>query len=63
MKLFEEIRRERRGGASIRGSADTHGAHRRTVRQAIEDAVPPPHKTPQRDAAVLGPWKDIIRDC
>jgi len=35
--------------------------HRRTVRQAIEDAVPPPRKTPQRDAPVLGPWKDTIR--
>ncbi len=61
VKLFEEIRRERRDGASIRGLADTHGVHRRTVRQAIEDAVPPPRKTPQRDAGVLGPWKDTIR--
>ncbi len=61
VKLFEEIRRERREGASIRGLADTHGVHRRTVRQAIEDAVPPPRKTPQRDARVLGPWKDTIR--
>jgi transposase len=60
VKLFEEIRRERGQGASIRGLADTHGVHRRTVRQAIDDAVPPPRKTPQRDAAVLGPWKDII---
>jgi transposase len=41
--------------------ADAHGVHRRTVRQAIEDAVPPPRKTPQRDAPVLGPWKDTVR--
>ena len=61
VKLFEEIRRERRGGASIRGLADTHGVHRRTAHQAIEDAVPPPRKTPQRDTPVLGPWKDTIR--
>ena len=61
VKLFEEIRRERREGASIRGLADTHGVHRRTVRQAIEDAVPPLRRTPQRDARVLGPWKDTIR--
>ena len=61
VKLFEEIRRERREGASIRGLADAHGVHRRTVRQAIQDAVPPPRKTPQRDAGVLGPWKDTIR--
>ena len=61
VKLFEEIRREHREGASIRGLADSHGVHRRTVRQAIDDAVPPPRKTPARDAPVLGPWKDTIR--
>ena len=61
VKVFEEIRRGRRGGASIRGLADAHGVHRRTVRQAIAGAVPPPRKTPQRDAPVLGPFKDIIR--
>jgi len=61
VKLFETIRREHREGASIRGLSDTHGVHRRTVRQAIEDAVPPPRKAPHRDAGVLGPWKDTIR--
>ncbi len=61
VKLFEEIRRGHGGGASIRSLADTHGVHRRTVRQAIADATPPPRKTPERDAPVLGPWKDTIR--
>ncbi len=61
VKLFEEIRREHRDGASIRGLADAHGVHRRTVRQAIGDTVPPVRKTPERDASVLGPWKDTIR--
>jgi len=60
VKLFETIRREHRDGASIRGLADDHRVHRRTVRQAIDDAVPPARKTPERDAPVLGPWKDII---
>ena len=60
VKLFETIRREHRDGASIRGLADDHQVHRRTVRQAINDAVPPPRKTPARDAPVLGPFKDII---
>ena len=60
VKLFETIRREHRDGVSIRGLADDHRVHRRTVRQAINDAVPPPRKTPQRDAPVLGPWKDIM---
>jgi hypothetical protein len=61
VKLFETIRREHRDGASIRGLADDHQVHRRTVRQAINDAIPPPRKTPERDAPVLDPWKDIIR--
>ena len=60
VRLFEEIRRERREGASIRSLADSHGVHRRTVRQAIEDATPPLRKTPERAAGVLGPWKDTI---
>jgi hypothetical protein len=61
VKLFETIRREHRDGASIRGLADDHRVHRRTVRQAITDAVPPPRKAPERDAPVLGPWKGLIR--
>ena len=60
VKLFETIRREHRDGVSIRGLADDHQVHRRTVRQAIDDAVPPPRKTPARDTPVLGPFKDII---
>lgn len=61
VELFEKIRGDRRRGASIRELADRHGVHRRTVRQAITDAVPPPRKTAVRDAPVLGPFKDTIR--
>ncbi len=61
VELFEKIRRDRRQGVSIRELAEDHGVHRRTVRQAITDAVPPVRKTPQRVAPVLGPWKEIIR--
>jgi hypothetical protein len=59
VKLFETIRRERRDDVSIRGLADAHGLRRRTVRQAIDHAVPPRRKTRQRDAPLLGPFKDI----
>ena len=45
VELFEKIRRDRRlDDVSIRELADRHGVHRRTVRQALDDAVPPPRK-------------------
>jgi len=45
VELFEAIRRDRRiDGLSIRELADKHGVHRRTVRQALANAVPPPRK-------------------
>ena len=51
MDVFEAIRRdERLDGLSIRALADRHGVHRRTVRQALENAVPPERKTPVRVA-------------
>ena len=44
VELFEQIRRDRRTGLSIRELAEKHGVHRRTVRQALACAVPPPRK-------------------
>jgi hypothetical protein len=47
---------------SIRGLARRHGVHRRTVRQALADAVPPSRKTPQRPAPALGRYREVIRE-
>jgi DNA-directed RNA polymerase specialized sigma24 family protein len=45
VELFEKIRRDRRlDELSIRELADRHGVHRRTVRQALAAAVPPPRR-------------------
>ena len=61
VELFEAIRRdERLEKLSIRALADKHGVHRRTVRQALENAVPPERKTPARAAPKLDPAKGLI---
>src|SRR6266536_602837 len=55
VELFERIRREYRDeGVSIRGLAERHRVHRRTVREAVRSAVPAPRKTPVRAASALG---------
>ena len=57
--VLERIRREYRDeGVSFRALARRHRVHRRTVRQALADAVPPIRKTPER---VLGPHVATIR--
>jgi transposase len=62
VELFERIRRDRREeGLSVRALATRHRVHRRTVRQALADAVPPPRKTPARECPALGPHKATIR--
>lgn len=62
VELFEQIRREReREGLSLRALAAKYGVHRRTVRQALESAVPPPRKRPVgRPAPALGPYRPLI---
>jgi transposase len=62
VELFERIRRDRdREGLSIQALARRHGVHRRTVRQALESAVPPERKRPEgRPAPALGPYRELI---
>ena len=62
VELFEQIRRDwRAGGSSIRELADRHHVHRRTVRQALASAVPPPRKEyPPRPRPAIGPYAGII---
>ncbi len=62
VEQFERIRREHRDeGRSIRELAKRHRVHRRTVRAALADAVPPVRKVPQRAAAVLGVYEGTVR--
>ncbi len=61
VELFEQIRRDaRREGLSVRALAQRYNVHRRTVRQALAAALPPPRKAATRPAPVLGPWQAII---
>ena len=61
MELFAAIRRDARvEGLSIRELAKRHRVHRRTVRQALASAVPPPRKTPTRTSPRLAPFKEAI---
>jgi transposase len=62
VELFEKIRRDRRlDDVSIRELADRHGVHRRTVRQALDDAVPPPRKSyPVRPRPAIDEWVTVI---
>ena len=61
MEQFAAIRRDHRvEGLSIRALADRHRVHRRTVRQALESAVPPPRRNAPRVAPRLEPFKAVI---
>ena len=62
MEQFERIRRDHRDeGLSVRALAARHRVHRRTVRQALADAVPPAPRAPRRVSPVLGPYEATVR--
>ena len=62
VELFEQIRKDRRvEDASIRELAGRHHVHRRTVRQALEAAVPPPRKAClPRPRPAIDPYVQVI---
>jgi transposase len=62
VELFEQIRRDRElEGLSLRALAAKHRVHRRTVKQALESAVPPARKQPEgRPAPALGAQREWI---
>jgi transposase len=61
VELFAAIRRGARvEELSIRELARRHGVHRRTVRQALAAAEPPPRKRPAQSSPRLDPYKDAI---
>lgn len=61
VELFEQIRRDHRvEGLGIRALADRHRVHRRTVRQALASAVPPPRKPAVRVSPRLERFKPAV---
>ena len=62
VELFEQIRKDFRvEGMSIRELAGRHQVHRRTVRQALTSAVPPPRKAyPPRPRPAIDAYAHVI---
>ena len=62
VELSGQIRRDwRAGGSSVRELAVRHHVHRRTVRQALASAAPPPRKAyPPRPRPAIGPYEAVI---
>ena len=60
MELFEVLRRGYAAGETILGLAKKHGVHRRMVRQALANAIPPARKASDRVEPKLGPVLSVV---
>lgn len=61
MELYEQIRREYEHGiGTIKGVAKKLGVHRRMVREALANAVPPVRKTPERARPKTEPVQEFV---
>ena len=58
--MIRHIVTGRRENARVRELARRYSVHRRTVRQALASASPPPRKVPMRKAPRLDPVKPLI---
>ncbi len=62
MELFERIRTDKREeDVSVRALARRHGVHRRTIRQALAAALPPPRRSATRAAPAMGLHRATIQ--